>query len=52
MTDVFALLRAGLAHHQAGRVADAEAQYQAALAAEPEHAYALYLLGLLRMPAG
>jgi tetratricopeptide (TPR) repeat protein len=38
------LLAAGLAHYQAGRLADAEAHYQQALAAIiPGHGYALYL---------
>lgn len=47
MSDVFDLLRAGLAHHQAGRAPEAEEAYRAALAAAPNHARALYLLGVL-----
>ncbi len=52
MTDVFESLKAALAHHQAGRIAEAEAGYRAALAAHPEHSYALYLYGLLCLGAG
>lgn len=52
MGDVFDLLRAGLAHHQAGRLTEAEDAYRAALAAAPEQAKALYLLGVLFIAAG
>ena len=39
------LLRTGLKHHHAGRLAEAEACYRQVLAAEPDHAGALHLLG-------
>jgi tetratricopeptide (TPR) repeat protein len=41
------LLAAGLAHHQAGRLAEAEAHYQQVLAAIPGHGDALHLLGVI-----
>ena len=41
------LLAEGLRHHQAGRLPDAEACYRRVLAAEPEHADALHLLGVI-----
>jgi tetratricopeptide (TPR) repeat protein len=37
----------GLAHHRAGRLAEAETWYRRVLAAEPNHLHALHLLGLL-----
>jgi tetratricopeptide (TPR) repeat protein len=37
----------GLAHHRAGRLAEAETCYREVLAAEPNHLRALHLLGLL-----
>lgn len=52
MVDVFDSLRAGLAHHQAGRLKEAEDAYCAALAAAPNEAKGLYLLGVLRMAGG
>jgi tetratricopeptide (TPR) repeat protein len=42
----------GLAHHRAGRLAEAETCYRRALAAEPNHLRALHLLGLLCNQAG
>lgn len=39
-------------HHQAGRLAEAEALYQQILQTEPDHADALYLLGLLAQQEG
>ncbi len=39
-----ALLRTGVQHQHAGRLADAEACYRDALAAQPDHADALHLL--------
>lgn len=45
-------LAAGLAHHQAGRLAEAEALYRQVLAAEPQHAEALHLLGVLAHQVG
>ena len=40
-------LAAGLQHHQAGRLAKAEACYRRVLAAQPDHADALHLLGVI-----
>jgi tetratricopeptide (TPR) repeat protein len=42
----------GLAHHRAGRLAEAETCYREVLAAEPSHLRALHLLGLLCHQAG
>ena len=41
-----------LGHHQAGRLADAEALYRRILAAQPNHADALHLLGLIAHQSG
>jgi tetratricopeptide (TPR) repeat protein len=41
------LFRAAVAHHQAGRLAQAEAAYRQLLAGEPDHADALHLLAVL-----
>jgi tetratricopeptide (TPR) repeat protein len=46
------LVQAGLAHHQAGRRAEAEQCYAEALACDPEEATALYLLGVLAFETG
>lgn len=46
-TDLPALFQQALAHHQAGRFADARPLYQAILAVEPAHPDVLYLLGSL-----
>ena len=46
-TGVAELLGAGLKYHQAGRLAEAEACYQRVLAAQPNHADALHLLGVV-----
>jgi tetratricopeptide (TPR) repeat protein len=43
---------AGFAHHQAGRLARAEALYRKALEKDPEHAEALHLLGVLAYQRG
>lgn len=40
------------AHHQAGRLAEAEAIYRQILAAEPNHADALHLLGVIALQVG
>jgi tetratricopeptide (TPR) repeat protein len=40
-------LAAGLGHHRAGRLAEAEACYRRMLAAHPDHADALHLLGII-----
>jgi Flp pilus assembly protein TadD len=42
---VAALLAAGLAHHQAGRLAEAEARYRRVLDIVPDNADVLHLLG-------
>jgi tetratricopeptide (TPR) repeat protein len=42
----------GLAHHRAGRLAEAETCYREVLAADPNHLRALHLLGLLCHQAG
>jgi tetratricopeptide (TPR) repeat protein len=46
------LFGAGLAHHQAGRLAEAEGCYRRALAAQPNHADALNMLGVLAHQMG
>jgi tetratricopeptide (TPR) repeat protein len=45
-------LQTGLAHHQAGRFAEAEACYQRVLAVQPEHPDALHLIGTIAYQAG
>ncbi|CAO3425366.1 tetratricopeptide repeat protein [Azospirillum doebereinerae] len=47
-----ALLQAGIAHHAAGRAAEAESAYRAVLAAQPGHPGALHLLGVLALHHG
>jgi tetratricopeptide (TPR) repeat protein len=46
-TGVAGLLGAGLIHHEAGRLAEAEACYRRVLAVQPDQADALHLLGVL-----
>jgi len=46
------LLEVGLKHHQAGRLAEAEACYRRALAAHPGHADAFHLLGIVAAQTG
>ena len=46
MNTMDAALQRGLAHHRAGRLAEAEADYHALLAADPRDADALHLLGV------
>jgi tetratricopeptide (TPR) repeat protein len=46
------LLRAGLEHHRAGQLAEAEAYYRRALSAAPGFADALHLLGAASLQAG
>jgi len=50
--DAAELLAAGLKHHQAARLAQAEVCYRRVLATEPEHPDALHLLGLLAQQVG
>jgi tetratricopeptide (TPR) repeat protein len=47
-----ALLQTAVQHHQAGRLAEAEALYREILATEPDHADALNLLGVLAHQTG
>lgn len=47
-----ALLAAGREHHRAGRLAEAERCYRQVLAAQPGHAEALNLLGLVALQSG
>ena len=49
VSDLFA---AALAHHQAGRLAEAEAHYRQLLAAMPDHGGALHLLGVIAYQRG
>ena len=46
------LFRAAIAHHQAGRLAEAEGCYRRVLAAQPNHADALSMLGALAHQVG
>lgn len=50
--DPAALIAAGLAHHGAGRLAEAEIAYRRVLADHPRHPDALHLLGALALQAG
>ncbi|MBB3264384.1 tetratricopeptide (TPR) repeat protein [Azospirillum sp. OGB3] len=50
--DLSARLGRAVAHHRAGRLADAERDYRAVLAADPSHPDALHLLGVLALQAG
>ena len=45
-------LQIAVLRHQAGRLEEAEALYRQILAAQPEHAAALQLLGLIAHQAG
>ncbi len=51
-SDPAALLQAAVAHHGAGRAAQAEALYRQVLAARPNHPDALHLLGVLAIQVG
>ncbi|EDY18047.1 TPR repeat-containing protein [Chthoniobacter flavus Ellin428] len=46
------VLELGLQHHQAGRLAEAEACYREILEAQPDHLDALHLLGVAAMQTG
>jgi protein O-GlcNAc transferase len=50
--DVARLLEQGIAHHRAGRFHDAEVRYRQILAADPNHADACHLLGMIAHEAG
>jgi predicted O-linked N-acetylglucosamine transferase (SPINDLY family) len=50
--DLIALVQQAMAHQQAGRLAEAEAQYQRALAIDPNQFEALHFLGLLKAQGG
>ncbi|MFC5357857.1 tetratricopeptide repeat protein, partial [Azospirillum himalayense] len=50
--DPAALVAAGLAHHGAGRLAEAESVYRRVLADHPRHPDALHLLGALALQGG
>jgi tetratricopeptide (TPR) repeat protein len=50
--DVPALFAAALDHHRAGRTSEAEACCRQLLAADPNHAPGLYLLGVLALQGG
>lgn len=52
MQDIGGLLNTALAHHQAGRLADAKALYTSILEIEPRHADALHFMGLLSCQIG
>ncbi|MDN3279000.1 tetratricopeptide repeat protein [Frankia sp. RB7] len=45
-------LEAGLAHHRAGRLPQAEAVYRQILATQPDHADAVFLLGVAALQTG
>jgi tetratricopeptide (TPR) repeat protein len=49
---VAGLFTAGLAHHQEGRLAQAETHYRETLALQPDHADALHLLGVIASQVG
>lgn len=49
---VAALFADGLAHHQGGRLAEAETRYRETLALQPDHADALHLLGVIASQIG
>jgi tetratricopeptide (TPR) repeat protein len=51
-TSVSRTFRAGLAHHQAGRLDRAERLYRKVLAKDPDHAETLHLLGVLAFQCG
>ena len=52
MSDAPSALELALQHHRAGRVREAAALYEQILAAQPQHADALYLLGLICQQEG
>jgi protein O-GlcNAc transferase len=52
ITDVPVVLQAALAHHQAGRLAQAGTLYRQILDVMPDHAGALHLLGMIALQGG
>ncbi|PMS22528.1 glycosyltransferase [Trinickia dabaoshanensis] len=52
MQDTAQLLNKALAHHQAGRLADAKTLYARILSAQPKHPDALHFMGLLACQIG
>ena len=52
MTDILDRCVTGLAYHQSGLLADAEAVYRSILHDEPDHEQALHYLGLLALDMG
>jgi len=52
MSNSAEMLQAGLAHHEAGRLQQAEQHYRQVLQAEPRNADALHLLGVLALQCG
>lgn len=52
MADVLGVLALAIKEHRAGRLVEAEGLYQQALDAEPQHAEAWHLRGLLAVQAG
>jgi len=50
--DIAEVFKAGIMHHQAGKLAEAEGCYRQVLAAKPKHADALNMLGVLAHQAG
>jgi cytochrome c-type biogenesis protein CcmH/NrfG len=50
--EAFEILQRALADHQSGRPAEAEAGYRRVLAAQPDNADALHLLGVLATQHG
>ena len=51
-SDTAALLKVGIAHHQAGRLKDADETYRQILVAMPKHFDATHLLGVVALQAG
>ncbi|MGI9233480.1 MAG: tetratricopeptide repeat-containing sulfotransferase family protein [Woeseiaceae bacterium] len=51
-SDTSQQLEAGLAHHQSGRLKDAENIYRSVLAEHPQHPDALHLLGVIALQTG
>src|SRR5262245_42070332 len=49
MADVSQLFQEAVTHHRAGRMAEAQQAYEQTLLANPRHAAALHLLGLMAL---